>query len=838
MSARPALVASLLLALACGRDPIRVQPPTFERPGSVDFLCTRAVAGTDPAGRAERENTLLPMERCAGLSGAEDAPLRLLALVTQTARGEVAAVDLRERRVLDADARVPGYTFLRVDETPTGIVVERTEGDERPRVFYVASFGGRRVDSYPIAKVLPPAYRVRDDAGNLEPIPEDLERGVALPDGPVGLVLAPRAGARGTLYAPLPRLGQIARISIDAQGAVDADAEVERYDLVADIPEPPAPPGEIEPFEKLCVATASGAGVPPAGTIRNPRLDVPLDVVPLGDTPQPIRLRVVDGELLAADANLPLIHRFAIEADGGLVALEPLVTGVPVRDFDVTPIVPAQLAEDGASFSSEAARYIYAIDATDDGSVLVVDYLPGSSTFGAVLPVQVGEGRPDRVRLPGPARTLAVLTPDYAGPSTAPSACTLEPAAAPTVLRGVFVAVGLSTGLVSIVDVHDLDAPCRGGVRCAADESSPDLFVYTRRHVTRLGVALRAPPIGITGGISVFFDGTSSRLDDSGRTPAGDGGPRLVEVSCPPFMVPVFPAEGTSLVCAIREPWSARAESWRAVHEGAIPGAVSFRARVARDVDVGAGRVAIEAPSAGLCRRGVLGSADVPASGLGDDDPEQGYVGDALVVTSDPPTSTIDDPGCARFLQDASGLRDAVFPIVEAFEGRVVLEDTAAVQALEACYPSLFSFEVRTRGVLTVVGTQSGFLHRVAPDVDGACRVDVARRPVDPADPGTSRNGRAFAGRPFIGPHLAFQFVGPAGGGIAAGTPFELSLSFAELPTGLSVDIGARGNQRASTIVEELAYSDARRRFYVLDANSDGFLEYELQPIRRSALIE
>ena len=34
-----------------------------------------------------------------------------------------------------------------------------------------------------------------------------------------------------------------------------------------------------------------------------------------------------------------------------------------------------------------------------EGSVLVMDYLEGSATFGAVLPVHVGEGRWDRIRL-------------------------------------------------------------------------------------------------------------------------------------------------------------------------------------------------------------------------------------------------------------------------------------------------------------------------------------------------------------------------------------------------------------------------------------------------------
>lgn len=798
------IVAGLLSG--CGQDPIRVQPPTFDRPASAVFLCARRQAGT------EGYTSLAPLSECADpASGVRDTEVlttdthALVALVTQTARGEVAAVDLRIDRVLDADPFVPGYTFFRVDETPTAIALD----PELPDYFHVASFSSQRIRSYATGEV------VGFDDGRFTPT----DANVQLSDGPVDLVFADPGTP--TLYAALPRTSRVAVVSAPT-GPLDASTLVE-IDLDPTVPEPVMPMETVAPWEKLC-----RGGV---GQARNPRVGVPAEVITLGDEASPTRLRVVDErELLVADAARPMIHRFAIAADGSLSPLPPIVTGVPVRDLAVTPVVPASFGGP----ASETARYLYAIDATDEGSVLVVDYLEGSPTFGAVLPVHVGDGRWDRVRLAGPARSLEVVTPGF--PET--GACT-NGDSGPGALRGVFVAVGLSTGLVAIIDVLDLDAPCRGGQNCDGMGPENDAFVFLRRHVARTANRMPTAPIALSGGVSLFFEGAPARLDELGQTPAGEAAPSLGQVTCATagevaVMTSVF--GNVSRVCVVSEPWAARAETWTADFEGTLPNASSFRARVDR---VEGDRVVIAAPTSALCRRGVLGTEDVARSGLAETDPEFGYAGDFLVVTSDPPTSTASRPECAGFVAAESGERTAGrFRILAASDEELELAYDESFRAFEACFPSLFSFEVQVGGVLAVVGSRSGFSHRVIPDAEARCVVDVVGQPADPSDPTTMRNGRAFANRDYMNPFIQFRVDVPNGIPLVSGLDLEVELVVTAVPSSLTIDVGSRGSGRVATIIQDVAYSAADERLYVLDSNGNGFSKYDLRTIQRLALID
>lgn len=817
MSVRRSSSVALRLAIAsgllvgCGQDPVRVQPPTFDRPSAAVFLCARRQAGTDGY------TGLAPLSECADpASGVRDTDAlstdthALLALVTQTARGEVAAVDLRVDRVLDADPFVPGYTFFRVDETPTGVALD----PELPDYFHVASFSSQRIRSYATGEV------VGFDDGEFTPT----DANVQLSDGPVDLVFA--NPGTPTLYAALPRTSRVAVVNAPT-GPLDASTLVE-VDLDPTVPEAVLPPDETQPWEKLCRGAAE------LGRARNPRATATPEPISLGEEAQPTRLRVVDDrELLVADAARPIIHRFSIGTDGSLTALAPLVTGVPVRDLAVTPVVPAAFGD-----ATGTARYLYAIDATDEGSVLVVDYLEGSPTFGAVLPVHVGDGRADRVRLSGPARSLEVVTPGF--PES--GECTNDDSG-PGSLRGVFVAVGLSTGFVAMIDVLDLDAPCRGGQGCNGMGPENDAFVFVRRHVARTATRMPTAPIALSGGVSLFFEGAPARLDENGRTPAGESAPSLGVVTCVtdatgaepvPIMTSVFGA--MPRVCVVGEPWAARAETWTATFEGTIPNAASFRARVDRR---DAGGVVIAAPTSALCRRGVLGVEDVPRSGLAETDPEFGYAGDFLVVTSDPPSSTASRPDCAPFVAAESGERTAGrFRILAASDEEVVVADDDAFRAFESCYPSLFSFEVEVGGALAVVGSRSGFSHRVIADAEGRCVVDVAGQPADPTDPTTMRNGRAFLGREYLNPFVQFRVDAPNGLPIVSGLDLEVEMTVASVPAPLTIDVGSRGSGRVATIIQDVAYSSADERLYVLDSNGNGFSKYDLRPIQRLALID
>ncbi|MEM1010135.1 MAG: hypothetical protein AAGJ35_14155, partial [Myxococcota bacterium] len=141
------ILGSILLQSACQGDTTRVIQRSFERSQDVAFACFDEVT-TD----------FLPLEACqTTLSEDPTSSNRLIAFVTQGARGEVAAVDLEDENqgggLLDTDRRVPGVTFRRVGEVPTAIVIS----PENPAWTYIAEFGSRQVRGVPTRSLHPEA---------------------------------------------------------------------------------------------------------------------------------------------------------------------------------------------------------------------------------------------------------------------------------------------------------------------------------------------------------------------------------------------------------------------------------------------------------------------------------------------------------------------------------------------------------------------------------------------------------------------------------------------------------------------------------------------------------
>ena len=222
-----------------------------------------------------------------------------------------------------------------------------------------------------------------------------------------------------------------------------------------------------------------------------------------------------DDVLLVADANQPLIHRFAL-GPGGATPLDPIFTGTPTTEIDVTPFVPASSARDDQAATE---RYLYAVSAIDS-SILVVDYTEdpegtaeADKTFGAVLPVLAGvsaraneenvESR-NRVRFAfSNVRAIEVISPFYEledEPNGTGKQVPLGDICNPTDgnafalaqsasnMRGVFLAVSLSDGTMFFLDIYDLNAPCRGGsgiIACTLAETGPDRLASIRRHRER-----------------------------------------------------------------------------------------------------------------------------------------------------------------------------------------------------------------------------------------------------------------------------------------------------------------------------------------------------------------
>lgn len=800
-------VAVLLLIAGCGQDPVNITPRSFDRPGRMAFVCF------------DRDtDTPVPLSTCrAPIDGALDARFGLHALVAQTARGEVAAVDLRAHDLIDSDRRVPGFTFVSVGEVPSAIVVDPND----PTFTFVAGFASEDVRAIPTA-----IFR--------QPAPETEPTRVGLSEGPIDLALV---RSRDSLVAVLPLAGALAEIPLAGGGTFGTPTELVLGTAVPAPVDPSAmmPPPAIDSYDKICPPGAAAE----ADWVAPRTFDVPP-----GTTPRPARV-VLDelrNKLLVADEALPFIH--VIDATT-MVEEEGVYVGVPTRDLALTPVVPAQPTADGG-FSTETARFLYAIDATD-GSVLVVEWselpVPTSPTFGAVLPVDIqGVRARDRIGLVSEphmsrvvAQSLEILTPEFpAGVPCAPASENAEDAG-PATLRGVFVAVTLGDGSVRIVDIHDLDLGCRGGLECTMPLRDDDQLVFIRRHRPRIGAFIRENQ-GILGAPAVISAGAAIRIENSGLTEP-ESVPDLAPITCPGTFVSAFPEDpeaGESLICVLADPWGTTSEQWSATWEGLIPGTQGGRGRVALEMgpNVFVGEI-------GFCSRGVLGAEDVV--GLDPAEPEAMLAGDTLVITAELPES-LDDAErmeCEPLLtEDAQGERLLMaFPIVQAFDDHLVIEQRMIgplADALEAlgieptlgtvqrCFPELMTYEVRSRGSYVVAGTRTGFLHRVREDeASGRCAVDAfldrrlngrAYGPVDPEMPLSA---------PLYQNHLvAFQIASNPTGADAT-VVFTTGIVAPKL-----------GTTEVGLLPAEVRFSPENGRLYVIDTAAQGLVELELAPFR------
>ena len=106
-------VASFLVgAVGCTQS---VEPPplqALERSGKTSLLCREMNSGQG------RDIRACPLSVDV-VSSTEDR--RTFALVTQTLRGEVAAIDMHDKVVIDENPYVPGKEFLPVGKMPTSL---------------------------------------------------------------------------------------------------------------------------------------------------------------------------------------------------------------------------------------------------------------------------------------------------------------------------------------------------------------------------------------------------------------------------------------------------------------------------------------------------------------------------------------------------------------------------------------------------------------------------------------------------------------------------------------------------------------------------------------------
>jgi hypothetical protein len=399
-------LAAILVAASAGCSNAQRLPAPFmfNNPGDVELVCFDN--SEDANSGNEQKNVVLPWACCVsddvdGCPPAESSVRH--ALVTQTARGEVAAIDLENSKVLDSERRVPGYTFVDVGGLPTAIVVPRTLPHSRdasgPVWTYVA---GREANSiraiatcrFHQGKACGPELEIETAEASLRAQTE-----LPLPEAPHDMLLDPSGNA---LWVSLPKLGRIARVELGASALQPfAVAEGETaprapsYFVAAsgllDVT-PPEPVAESNEYQAVC-------GLDYEFEPSTPTLPIAPRAVSSGQA-APTRMRLLPPDpglpeakplLLVADVGQMVLHAFAIVDTedpelGPRTDLEQravLPMGAPLRDFAVTPAVPAQAPKVDLLASqtqlayaqplpSDNKRYLYGIDARD-GSVMVFD---------------------------------------------------------------------------------------------------------------------------------------------------------------------------------------------------------------------------------------------------------------------------------------------------------------------------------------------------------------------------------------------------------------------------------------------------------------------------------
>jgi hypothetical protein len=443
--ARVALPALLLSGVAaCKQSTSPIVPSIFTNPNEVVLVCfDRRDDIKDYAHDHPDWDPTLPLDCCDGVIGEDDAAIaaKLIhcrgsaetystpiahALVTQVQRGEVAAVDLEGKKVLDSDSKIPGYTFIDVGGLPTALAIPPQVGTENgaqgPLWTYVA---GRQTNSlravatcrFKLGHACGPETAVNEDGekvfADAAAFAEATER--ALAGEPRDMVVS--ADGKG-LWISLPDAGLLAYAGLPTRSTDVYEPFPEEivyyplpggYDVQPGVPEP-----ETDAYRFACAAGVTpdkgDEQAPPADDptpFEAEKLQMPLSVPAESTrTPRPTLLRMVDVSaveagasedtqlLFVADEGQMALHVYAQDAVGSLLLSATLPVGAPLRDFAVTHAVPVlgptcDTLMSGAYYGQEGAtkRYLYAIDERD-GSLMafVLSFDKGIPKLAPLLP--------------------------------------------------------------------------------------------------------------------------------------------------------------------------------------------------------------------------------------------------------------------------------------------------------------------------------------------------------------------------------------------------------------------------------------------------------------------
>ncbi|WP_437593405.1 hypothetical protein [Sorangium sp. So ce1000] len=455
MKPRAALLfsASALALAGCAEEATPATAEALAQSGKSAFVCLaldqpdpekpgvmRSLPITDCSYRTVESSTDYEVDAENG--GKATLP-HLYGLVTQTARGEVAVVDMTTKSslVVDRDPGTPGANFLPIGAQPVDIVA--TPGGTASFVA-VAEPGRAGIFALPSAKVLPregcpvpslsswPACSLPSAPGEMllvadPPDPDPLGSGnlrsscddaaynvePTKPGDPSAFVddvcatsngsLAMEGGGRQKLLVSMPDLGGFA--VIDAQGLLEgadyqdggfAPCDVERWvPLQVSLPRAAAPgapgaPGEA-PHGPECAQ-------PPAASSSEQAIE----------KPRPAGLALADDRLYIADLDAPVVHVVDLQKPCEPIELPPLL---PASTLDPARVVTTTRLAVSPASPPDFSRYLYAVDA-GDGSVMVFDVSDGASARSPLVrphPEWNPFQPPDRIRLAAPVRDLAIV---------------------------------------------------------------------------------------------------------------------------------------------------------------------------------------------------------------------------------------------------------------------------------------------------------------------------------------------------------------------------------------------------------------------------------------------
>ncbi len=384
-------VGGALAATSCSQSAVNVPVRTFERAQRMDVVCLR-VLGAGPVPEPVKQAQCAPVP--PGVLGA-DLPYHLFALVTQTARGEVAVVDLTTGSVIDGDRSTPGINFIPVGALPTDIVVA-PDGQmtfaaaaevNKPALYAIASknllgdlLSGPQDPKAGTVPTLPslPVCALPQAPGRVFVIPRgnDYELAVVLPGDARSsakvVTMDPRpfsrsAGVESSAGETYPA-GQLKPCAItglvELAGAPSAIPEPNAvWDDGVKYAAPDAAPLEPTPVAQGCsaAADAGAADAGDAGDAGGPDL--------LAANRPHASSAARDGTTLyVGDDGVPLVHVIDLSVAGKPKEIAPLVATseldprrtVAVGDVAVSPA------------TSDYKKFVYALD-KKEGSIIVYD---------------------------------------------------------------------------------------------------------------------------------------------------------------------------------------------------------------------------------------------------------------------------------------------------------------------------------------------------------------------------------------------------------------------------------------------------------------------------------